>query len=63
VAHASPEYRLQENTAFFSAFPMFVPSRSWQNDHSLYKMAKKAAFSYLHKPSIAPAETFPPFQN
>jgi hypothetical protein len=24
--------RLQENAAFVSAFPMFVPSLSWQND-------------------------------
>ena len=25
--------KLHANTAFFSAFPMFVPSLSWQSDH------------------------------
>jgi hypothetical protein len=25
--------QLQQNAAFFSTFPMFVPSLSWQNEH------------------------------
>jgi hypothetical protein len=29
---------------FLSAFPMFVPSLSWQNDHFNIKMAQKARF-------------------
>eukprot|EP01046_Picozoa_sp_COSAG06_P081907 COSAG06_NODE_29002_length_564_cov_0.795699_1_plen_147_part_10 len=35
-------------TLCLSAFPMFVPSLSWQNDHLYYTMAsQKDAFSFL----------------
>jgi hypothetical protein len=30
-----------------SAFPVFVPSLSWQNDHFKYQTAQKDAFYYL----------------
>eukprot|EP01046_Picozoa_sp_COSAG06_P080225 COSAG06_NODE_27546_length_591_cov_0.876016_1_plen_71_part_10 len=54
AAPASPNGEvtdLQENAAFFSTFPMLVPSVSWHNDHFYYKKAQKAAFSY-RLPSI-----------
>jgi hypothetical protein len=36
VSRRLPQIILQENTALlFSAFPMFVPSLSWQNDTRL----------------------------
>jgi hypothetical protein len=35
----------ENGTLFLSAFPMFVPSLSWQNDRFYIKMAQKCRFS------------------
>jgi hypothetical protein len=33
-----------QNGTFLSAFPMFVPSLSWQNDHFYIKSGQKVPF-------------------
>jgi hypothetical protein len=44
---AAPGSALGENASFLSAFPMFVPSRSWQMFGFSYKMAQTKTFSHL----------------
>jgi hypothetical protein len=49
---------VRKTASFLSAFPMFVPSLSWQNDRFYIYMAQKCRFSQVSQ-SKAKAKAMP----